>query len=409
MAQSERRIAVQMQLEYAYRRHTDVFAGICEYAQTRPNWRIIIDEWADHTLPARGSQPPPFEGLIGRISDQGARRAKRLGLPVVNVWFNSPAVDQVAGVFPDYLVAGRMRAEHLLTRGFRSFGAVVHKSHRANDVQAAGFEQTIRQAGVDEFHAVAVHSLDRSIPGAFRIWRRDRVVLERWLDRLRLPIGLYVFEIHAAREIIEMCRNRGWRVPQDVAIVAGVNEGGMCERPEPSLSSLELPYEQVGREAARLLDQLIDENQNRCKRRRNAATAELRKPETILFPPVGVVARRSTDFHAVDDPLVRHALRYIDDNLHKQITIDSLAAALDVSRRTLTNHFRDHLQRSVVDEIQRLRLERVKRELTAAESPIAQIARNVGYGSPRTLNKAFQAEVGCTPREYRKQWTARKG
>ena len=74
-----------------------------------------------------------------------------------------------------------------------------------------------------------------------------------------------------------------------------------------------------------------------------------------------------------------------------------------MSRTTLTSLFRKHLGRGVAAEIKRLRIERVKRALTSSDQAIQQIAREVGFGSPRTLNDAFRSEVGCTPRNYRKQ------
>jgi LacI family transcriptional regulator len=47
-----------------------------------------------------------------------------------------------------------------------------------------------------------------------------------------------------------MCRQQGWRVPHDVAIIAGMNEESLCEHPRPSLTSVELGYDRIGYEAA---------------------------------------------------------------------------------------------------------------------------------------------------------------
>jgi LacI family transcriptional regulator len=396
----ERRVAVQMEIGQAYKRHTAIFAGIHDYARQQSDWRLIIDEWADHTLPGRGSKPSPYDGLVGRISELGARRTRRLNIPAVNVWFNSPVRDLPA-VHPDLEACGRVRAEHLLSRGFRNFGVVFHQPYRASVAEADAFERTVREAGCDEFSNVTEGRRDGALNRrneTYRDWQRSVHCFDRWLDSLKLPVGLFIYHIDTARVIIEMCRNRGWRVPEDVAIVAGSNEETICERPEPSVTSLELPYEQVGFEAARLLDRLMDEKANG-----KSISKDSTKHETILLPPVGVVARRSTDFHAVDDLLVRRVLRFIDENLHRPLTIDTLANAANVSRRTLTNHFRDKLQRTVAGEIKRLRIERVKRELTATNQPIKQIAHQAGFGSPRTLNDVFRSEIGCSPREFRKE------
>jgi len=123
----------------------------------------------------------------------------------------------------------------------------------------------------------------------------------------------------------------------------------------------------------------------------------------LLLPPVGIVARRSTDFFAVADPLVRQALRFIDENLHRPLTIDMVADELEVSRRKLTGRFRESMQHGIAAEIQRLRIERVKRQLTSTDDAIQRIARRAGFASPRTMNDAFRAEVGCTPRDYRRE------
>ncbi|MEK6235501.1 MAG: helix-turn-helix domain-containing protein, partial [Planctomycetales bacterium] len=212
-------------------------------------------------------------------------------------------------------------------------------------------------------------------------------------------------DLDVTRVLIEMCAHRGWRIPEDVAIIAGYNEGQLFERPEPSISSLEVPYEQLGFEAARLLDRLMDEK-SRGKRRKKEDAGKT-APEIILLPPVEVVARRSTDFHAVDDPTVRRALRFLDANLHQPLSVDRIAEAAGVSRRTLENRFREKLGRTIAAEIQRLRIERTKRELAGTDRPIQQIARLVGFGSPRTLNDLFRKMVGCTPREYRRRILAK--
>ena len=386
-----------MGIDQAWKRHTGIFAGIHDYARQRDDWRLIIDEWADHTLPGRGKAPSPYDGVVGRISAQGARRARRLDLPVVNVWYNSPARD-LPSVFADCEAGGRLRAEHLLARGFRHFGVVYHKPFQASRDEARAFELTVRESGCDSFRQIAEREFDESIDRRsenYRAWQKSNRALERWLDTLQLPVGLFIYHIDTARVIIEMCRNRGWRVPEDVAIVAGANEETICERPEPALTSLEVPFEQIGFEAARMLDELM------IRKAMGISPHGSKSTPVMQLPPVGVVARQSTDFLAVDDPLVRQALRFIDENLHRPLTLETVANATNVSRRTLTGRFREKLQRTVAAEIQRLRIERVKRELTVSPRPIKQIARTSGFVSQRTLNEAFRKQVGCSPTEFR--------
>jgi LacI family transcriptional regulator len=399
------RVAVQMGINQALNRHTGIFGAMLDYARQRDNWHLLIDEWTDHTLPGRGAAPSPFDGVVGPISDQGERRARQLDLPVVNLWYNSPVCEQPS-VFALCDAGGRLRAKHLLSRGFHHFGAVYHEPFQASRDKAHAFERKVRASGCDSFSQITERERDVSIHRrgeSYRVWKQSTRASERWLDTLQLPVGLFISHIDTARVIIEMCRNRGWRVPEDIAIVAGTNEGTVCERPEPALTSLEVPFEQIGFDAAKMLNHLI----NRKVRGfspydgKNAAPAK-------LLPPVGVVARQSTDFFAVYDQLVRRALRFIDENLHRPLTLETVAYATNVSRRTLTNRFRHKLNRTIAAEIQRLRIERVKRELAATNRPVKQIARQAGFASQRTMNEAFRREAGCTPGEFRNSRTANK-
>ncbi len=53
------------------------------------------------------------------------------------------------------------------------------------------------------------------------------------MDRWQLPIGVYVASERAWRITAQLCVLRGWRVPEDVAIVTGANQEsfGMPTRP----------------------------------------------------------------------------------------------------------------------------------------------------------------------------------
>ena len=55
---SKRRVAVAMDIDKPFRHHTLTFAGIHDYAEQRENWHLIVDDWADRTLPARADAGP---------------------------------------------------------------------------------------------------------------------------------------------------------------------------------------------------------------------------------------------------------------------------------------------------------------------------------------------------------------
>jgi LacI family transcriptional regulator len=389
-----RRVAFMLELEFPYKRHAGIFAGAQQYAEEQ-GWDSTIDEFVAEQLPARRTKSLPYDGVIARASKQLTQRAEERGLPVVNVWIRSPVRQQLPGVFVDFAAMGRMRAEHLLARGLRRFAAFGTGDYGPR-LELAAFQAAVREAGFPCMTAgVSINALD-----SYALWQKTEKRIGASMGQWQLPIGVLASYEFTGRQVAQMCRHRGWRVPFDVAIVAGQNEETLCERPDPSLTSVECGFERIGYEAARLLGRLMDEKENGKKgKRKNEDEA----PEHILLPPVGIVARRSTDFFAVNDETLQSALRYIDENLSNRITIDEIAGELAMSRTSLTTLFREHLGRGVAAEIKRLRIERVKRALTGSDESIQRIALEVGFGSPRTLNDVFRSEVGCTPRDYRKQ------
>lgn len=384
-----RRVALMLDLEWSYKRHASIFAGTQQYAQ-KQDWESTIDEFAYDTLPARKTKSAPYDGIIARATKQLAERAARLGVPVVNVWFSSPVQETLPGVFPDFTISGRLRAEHLLARGFRSFAAVTSPKNRAHALDLKEFQRLIEEAGYSCVTARVPQRLARSLAH----WRKTERVIATWMDKWEPPIGVSAGGEDLGRLIVQMCRERGWRVPEDVAIIAGSNEETHCENPRPSLTSVELGHERIGYEAARLLDRLMNEKDG------NATTTPV---EHILLPPKALVVRESTDFFAVDDKLVAAALEFIAIHSHRPIGPQDVALATHTELRTLQRRFRKYLDRPIATEIRRVRIDRAKRELTQTDRPIASISRDGGFGEPMRMYEVFVRELGVTPSEYRKQ------
>ncbi len=383
-----KRIGVMMDLDKPFKRHVVVYAGILEYARRHPDWKLVVDEWADQSLPARPGLPVPYDGIIGRITKLGGDRARRLDLPTVNVWLSSPAKG-LPGVFPDYAACGKLVAEHLLSRGFRYLAALRLRDDVGMQLQTETIQAHAEEVGFDGW--LGMESIVN--PKNHREWRQGVRVIERWMNTWKLPLGLLVADPLWARVIVELAHERGWHCPEQIAIVCPHNEEIHCDQPEPGLTAIELPEDKRGYKAAEMLDGLID-----AKRQ---GQSPFTNPETVLLPPLGIVARHSTDFFAVDNPLVGQALRYIAAHLHKPLDVTTVAKTLGIARRTLDGWFQDSIGATVATEIARLRIERVKRELLAGTDTIETIARRTGFANTRTLNNQFRQDTGISPSEFR--------
>ncbi|EQD80040.1 xylose operon regulatory protein, partial [mine drainage metagenome] len=121
----------------------------------------------------------------------------------------------------------------------------------------------------------------------------------------------------------------------------------------------------------------------------------------ILLAPDRIITRRSTDLLAIVDPMVHEALTLIKQHLKNGIGLKGLALRLDVSKPTLQRHFMAALGRGPGEEIHRIQMELVQRLLADSRMPMAQIATEAGFSSPRRFSEWFRREAGTTPTHYR--------
>jgi LacI family transcriptional regulator len=378
-----RRVAMMLELDWPYARHIGVFAGTQRYALEAGNWDCVVDEIAHETLRTGSRRRPAYDGVIARVTPQLAEEAQRCRVPLVNVWFNSP-VAGLPTVVPDFARAGRMAAEHLLGLGLRRFACLSPPGERAVAAELDAYHEVIREAGGRCECAKVSVKYGSGLEG----WRRFHNGVERWMARWSPPLGVYVtYADMTSRHLATECAKHELRVPEDVSIIAGLNEPMLCLHPTPSLTSVDVPYEEVGYRAAYLLDHLMKGN------------AQPAAP--VLVPPVGVSARQSTNCLAVDDELVSAALHFLVANCHRDIAVTDVVHAAHSSRRTLERRFSDSLGRSIAGEIRRLRIERAKRHLADPALPIKTVAIMAGFANEQRLHEAFHRQEGMSPGQYR--------
>jgi LacI family transcriptional regulator len=221
-----------------------------------------------------------------------------------------------------------------------------------------------------------------------RKWINIQHELTAWLESLEKPVGLMAANDARARHVLEACRAIGLRVPEDVAVLGVDNDDVICELTDPPLSSIEHGAASLGYQAAALLDQLMN-----GKKPKHMSTG---------VPPKEVVARRSTDILAIEDPEVAAAMAYLHENSCRPIRIADVVAAVQVSRSTLETKFKAVTGRTIHNEIRRLQIDSVRSLLATTDLPIKQIAAMAGFAHIHYMTTIFHQHTGWTPAEYRK-------
>ncbi len=99
--------------------------------------------------------------------------------------------------------------------------------------------------------------------------------------------------------------------------------------------------------------------------------------------------------------LIKKAIDYIEENYHKNITLDDVAKEIRMSYHHFSKFFKDSTGKNFVDYITELRVEKAKAFLRDQDSNIKEICYEVGYTDPNYFSKIFKKETGMTPTEYR--------
>jgi len=109
-----------------------------------------------------------------------------------------------------------------------------------------------------------------------------------------------------------------------------------------------------------------------------------------------------------EDELVKSAMRYIAEHCREELTIDAVAEALEVSKRTLQRRFKAALGRSIREEFNRQRIARLKLVVQESDLRFIDIANLFGFSSSGQFSRFFRHVAGMTPSAYRKRYGTRE-
>jgi len=117
--------------------------------------------------------------------------------------------------------------------------------------------------------------------------------------------------------------------------------------------------------------------------------------------PTGAGDRRGTWLGVMSDPVVHRALQHIHADPARRWTTETLAAAIAVSRSTLTRRFPAAVGQAPAAYLTQWRLDLAARRLCTTDQPVESIAADVGYNSVPAFSRAFARSHGAAPGRYR--------
>jgi LacI family transcriptional regulator len=361
-----KRIYVSLAMNYSFSR--ELWRGIVRYSYENNRWAIFpgggISELSDGDL-------DQYDGVIAMVvSQKEADRLKDRGKAAVNV---SNRGLKITSVVNDDLEIGKLSANYLLNKGYKHFAYIGDDTFLSKQ-REEGFRKQLEANGL----------------GCFSMDYPSDDDIRDWLGRTEISTAILCCDDQRSFRVMRNCWMLDIPVPQHLAILGVNNDETYCLSSSIGLSSVMLASEKIGYLAAKLLDDLIHDRAS---------------PDTIIrVPPLNVISRISTDMQSIQDGLVRKALCYIQDNVHRSIRVNDLLDYLSVSRRTLERRFKEKLGHSPHFAINRARVEVAKKLLEATDMKMEDIAEHCGFSEARILYRNFRLVAGISPAKYRKNF-----
>ncbi|HWB52928.1 MAG TPA: XylR family transcriptional regulator [Tepidisphaeraceae bacterium] len=369
-----RRVGIQISLEGEYGR--GILRGLMQYANVRGDWEFVMPPIFRLTT-NQIIDPATTDGVIALVhNSKTITPFRKQKVPLVNVSSsllpNELTRLRVPTVIPDSTAIARHGFEHLADRGFRNFAFCGHPLAGWSLIRRDVFTKACRERG---FACETVAVAD-GVPSD-------------WIASLPRPCAILAGNDRYAWYVIDVCRNLKISIPDQIAVLGIDNDTFLDEMVRPTLSSVVVPAVQIGFEAGRILDDLMAD-----------------KPvsmEPVLLPPAGIVTRQSTDVLNIDDDVVADAVRFIRERASKMVNVQDVLDYTLISRRNLERRFRRVLNRSLLNEIRRVHVERAANLLRETDIDMPSIATQCGFSSPVHFSSVFKEFIGVAPSVYRRR------
>ncbi|PIF32494.1 AraC family transcriptional regulator [Flavobacterium sp. 9] len=321
-------------------------------------------------------------GIIAQIeNEQVFEKLLSLDIPIIAQDTNERfiGIPNITGLYKE---TGQMAASYFIEKGFKNFGFYGFDNIVWSRERCEGFCEKVEEFNFNVH--IYQHQKEETPP----LWSYKESQLADWLKALPKPIAIMTCDDNQGQHVTEACKAVGINVPEQVSVLGVDNDLSICNLSDPPLSSISLNTEKAGFETAQLLSKMMANKDGIYN--------------DIQVEHLQIITRRSTDFLAVNDKEISKALHFIYYNYKERISVDDVVNATALSRRVLEKRFQLVLKRSILDEINTLRIKQVKQLLIETELSITEISDVCGYTDIKNLSRYFSRHEGVNPLEFRK-------
>lgn len=370
-----------------------ILDGLSDYAR-KAGWRLqVVAKDAPEARPGYESQATPEEirdlvsywkpdACIVDCSGRDLPDQTAFGrVPTVFLDTTAEPPAKADAISTDAEAIVHVAARELLSIGFGDYAYLPWMDEKTWSVRRGeAFARVVRANGR------TIHLFDGTLDGG-DVVGCSRTIAD-WLARLPKPCGVFAVNDHMASLAVSACTRLGLSVPSDVAVIGVDNNENICENAAVTLSSIGIDLIGLGVAAARLLDERL--------------SSPRKRPSQISYEGCRLVRRASTRVLKKRDAHVAQLLEYIRRHACEGVRAAAVAQQMGCSRRYADRRFREITGMSILDEIQNVRIERVKDLLRKRTLSLSALPDFCGYRSLEDLRRVFRSRVGLSLTAYRR-------
>lgn len=106
-----------------------------------------------------------------------------------------------------------------------------------------------------------------------------------------------------------------------------------------------------------------------------------------------------------EDLTVRRAQEFIEQNFGERITVEYLASKLATGRRNFERRFKKATGNTILEYIQRVRIEAAKLSFETSNENVNEVMYNVGYNDSKSFRTTFKRITGLSPTQYKSKYS----
>lgn len=105
-----------------------------------------------------------------------------------------------------------------------------------------------------------------------------------------------------------------------------------------------------------------------------------------------------------DDEPVKKAQEFIEQHFQEKTSVEQLADMFAIGRRSFERRFKKATNNTIVEYIQRVKIEAAKKNLENNRKNINEVMYEVGYSDTKAFRTTFKKITGLSPLEYRNKF-----